>query len=80
MLAVGLHWAGILTGWLALMPIGMMGMAFFLEFPVLLVLSALLLLASFGTVGVKLLRAPTGMLPEPRPILMGSCRRTSEMA
>jgi hypothetical protein len=58
-LAVGLHRAGVLRGWLAwLMPVGMPGMASFLEFPVPLVISALALLASFGVVGVKLLRAP----------------------
>jgi hypothetical protein len=39
-----------------------------LEYPVPLVLSALALLASFGLVGVRLLRAPIGTLAEPRPV------------
>jgi hypothetical protein len=46
-------------------------MAFFLEFPVLLVLSALLLLASFGTVGVKLLRASASMPSAARGHVLG---------
>ncbi|MFG2991216.1 hypothetical protein ACGFZK_18355 [Streptomyces sp. NPDC048257] len=60
-LAVGLHRAGVAPGWLAaLMPLGMVGVAGSLQYPVLLVISALALLVSFGTVGVKLLRAPSG--------------------
>jgi hypothetical protein len=68
-LAVGLHRAGILPLWLGvLMPIGMVGVAASLEYPVLLVLSALFLLASFGTVGVRQLRAPNGTLSEAAPV------------
>jgi hypothetical protein len=68
-LAVGLHRAGILTGWLAaLMPIGMLGMAGFLDYRLLLVLSALFLLASFGLVGVRLLRSPNGTVSEAAPV------------
>jgi hypothetical protein len=53
-LAVGT--AGILPTWLAvLMPVGMFGIAAFLEYPIPLVLSGLALLASFGTVGAMLM-------------------------
>jgi hypothetical protein len=69
MLAVGTTRAGILPIWLSvLMPVGMVGMASFLQFPILLVLSALALLASFGTVGVKMLRAPNGTQSQAAPI------------
>ena len=58
-LAVGLTRAAVMPGWLAaLMPIGMVGLAASLQYPAALILSALALLASFGFVGVKLLRAP----------------------
>lgn len=70
MIAVGLSRAGVIPLPLALlMPIGMAGMASFLEFPVPLVLSALALLASFGVVGVKLLREPSQRaVSEPAPV------------
>jgi hypothetical protein len=59
-LAVGLGRAGVLPYWLALlMPIGMAGIAGTLQYPIALVLSGLALVASFGFVGVKLLRAPS---------------------
>jgi hypothetical protein len=68
-LAVGLHRAGILPLWLGvLMPVGMVGVAASLDYPVLLVLSALFLLASFGLVGVRLLRTPNGTLSEAAPV------------
>ena len=58
-LAVGLARAQVMPIWLAaLMPIGMVGIAASLQYPVALILSGLALLASFGFVGVKLLRAP----------------------
>ncbi|MFD9417236.1 DUF4386 family protein [Streptomyces goshikiensis] len=63
-LAVGVHRAGIAPEWLAaLMALGMVGVAATLQYPVLLVISALALLAGFGTVGVKLLRAPSASRP-----------------
>jgi hypothetical protein len=40
------------------MPIGIIGVISFLEYPPLLIGSALLLLVGFGTVGVRQLRAP----------------------
>jgi Domain of unknown function (DUF4386) len=56
---VGLHRAGILPFWLALlMPIGVLGVLSFLEYPPLLIASGLCLCASVGTVGVRQLRAP----------------------
>ncbi len=68
-LAVGLARAHILHPVLAaLMPLGMLGVAVGLAQPALLVISAAALLASFGTAGVKLLRTPAGMLPEPHPV------------
>ena len=68
-LAVGLHRAGVLPTWLAvLMPVGMAGVAGALDYRPLLVLSALFLLASFGTVGVRLLRAPNGSRSEAAPV------------
>jgi hypothetical protein len=67
-IAVGLHRAAIIPLWLGLlMPIGVLGVISFLEYPPLLIGSALLLLASFGTVGVRQLRAPTTTL-EARPV------------
>jgi hypothetical protein len=68
-LAVGLARAHVLHPVLAaLMPLGMLGVAVGLAQPALLVISATALLASFGTAGVKLLRTPAGMLPEPHPV------------
>jgi hypothetical protein len=68
-LAVGTVRAGILPIWLSvLMPIGMAGAAASLQSPILLILSALALLASFGTVGVRLLRAPNGTQSTAAPI------------
>jgi hypothetical protein len=68
-LAVGTTRAGILPGWLAaLMPIGMAGIAGSLAYPVLLGLSAAALLASFGYVGIKLLRTPNYALAQPGPV------------
>jgi hypothetical protein len=56
---VGLHRAGIIPFWLAmLMPLGVLGVISFLEYPPLLIASGLLLCASIGTVGVRQLRAP----------------------
>jgi hypothetical protein len=68
-LAVGTARAGVLPTWLAvLMPVGMMGVAGALAYPVLLVISSLALLTSFGTVGVKLLKAPTGSPSRAAPV------------
>jgi hypothetical protein len=68
-LAVGVARAGVLPGWLAaLMPLGMVGVAGSLQYPPLLVISALALLASFGFVGLRLLRAPSAALAEERPV------------
>jgi hypothetical protein len=68
-LAVGFHRAGILPGWLAaLMPIGMVGVAATLDYPVPLVISGLLLLVSYGIVGLRLLRAPDATISQPAPI------------
>ena len=58
-IGVGLHRAAILPLWLGLlMPIGVLGALSFLEYPPLLIASALLLLVSIGTVGVRQLLAP----------------------
>ena len=58
-LAVGLMRAHVVPAWTAwLMPIGIIGIAGSLQYTVLLVLSALALLASFGYVGLRLLRTP----------------------
>lgn len=68
-LAVGIARAGILAGWLAaLMPLGIIGIAGSLQYPVPLVLSGLFLVASFGVVGFKLLRSPSGALAEAGPV------------
>lgn len=68
-LAVGLTRAGILPGWIAaLMPLGMVGVAAFLEFPIPLVISGVLLLISFGLVGMRLLRTPRVGLASPCPV------------
>ena len=58
-LAVGLVRARVVPSWVAwLMPIGIVGIAGSLQYPVLLVASGLALVASFGYVGVKLVRTP----------------------
>ena len=49
-------------------PLGMVGVAGSLQYPVLLVISALALLASFGFVGLRRLRAPSAALAEERPV------------
>jgi Domain of unknown function (DUF4386) len=68
-LGVGLHRAGIIPFWLALlMPIGVLGVISFLEYPPLLIGSALLLVASIGTVGLRQLRAPDDAVAETRPV------------
>ena len=68
-IAVGLHRAAILPLWLAvLMPIGVLGVISFLEYPPLLIGSALLLLVSFGTVGVRQLRAPDATASQAAPV------------
>jgi hypothetical protein len=68
-IAVGLHRAAILPLWLALlMPIGILGVISFLEYPPLLIGSALLLLVSIGTVGVRQLRAPDATAAQAAPI------------
>jgi hypothetical protein len=68
-LAVGVARAGVLPHWLAwLMPLGMIGIAGSLQYPILLVLSGLALLTSFGTVGVKLLRTPNMALAAAAPV------------
>ena len=68
-IAVGLHRAAIIPFWLGLlMPLGVLGVISFLEYPPLLIGSGLLLLASFGTVGVRQLRAPDATAPQAAPI------------
>jgi hypothetical protein len=46
----------------------MVGVAGSLQYPPLLVISALALLASFGFVGLRLLRAPSAALAQERPV------------
>jgi hypothetical protein len=59
MLAYGLIEASVVPSWVAIfMPLGIIGIAGTLQYTVLLVISALALIASFGYVGVKLLRTP----------------------
>jgi hypothetical protein len=68
-LCVGLHRAAIIPFWLALlMPLGVLGVISFLEYPPLLIGSALLLVASIGTVGLRQLRAPDDAEAEARPV------------
>jgi|SRR5215218_1757789 hypothetical protein len=68
-IAVGLHRAAIIPLWLGLlMPLGIFGVISTLEYPPLLIGSGLLLLASFGTVGVRQMRAPNGTLSEAEPV------------
>jgi hypothetical protein len=50
------------------MPLGLVGIAGSLQYPILLVLSALALCASFGVIGVKLLRAPSAALSTAGPV------------
>jgi hypothetical protein len=65
---VGLHRAGILHFGLALLlPIGVVGIMSFLEYPPLLIASGLCVCASVGTVGVRQLRAPDAPVVQPAP-------------
>ena len=65
---VGLHRAGILNFFLALLlPIGVVGILSFLEYPPLLIASGLCLCASLGTVGVRQLRASDAPVPQGAP-------------
>jgi hypothetical protein len=65
---VGLHRAGILHFGLALLlPIGIVGILSFLEYPPLLIASGLCVCASVGTVGVRQLRAPDAPASQPAP-------------
>jgi hypothetical protein len=58
-LAVGLHRAGLMPLWRGLLfPIGVVGLLSFLEYPPLLIGSALLIVASVGLFGLQQLRAP----------------------
>jgi hypothetical protein len=58
-LCAGLHRAGIAPFWLSLLiPLGVVGVIGTLEYPPLLIGSALLLVASMGTIGLRQLRAP----------------------
>ena len=67
-LGVGLHCAAIIPFWLALfMPLGVLGVISFLEYPPLLIGSALLLVASIGTVGLRQLRAPDEVVSQTNP-------------
>jgi hypothetical protein len=64
---IGEHRAGILNLGLALLlPIGIVGVLSFLEYPPLLIASGLCVCASVGTVGVRQLRAPDETAPEQR--------------
>jgi hypothetical protein len=66
---VGLHRAGILNFFLALLlPIGVVGILSFLEYPPLLIASGLCLCASLGTVGVRQLRAQDAPVPHAAPV------------
>jgi hypothetical protein len=65
---VGLHRAGILHFGLALLlPIGVVGILSFLEYPPLLIASGLCVCASVGTVGVRQLRTPDAPVVQPAP-------------
>jgi hypothetical protein len=58
-LAYGLIEAKVVPAWVAvLVPLGVIGIAGTLQYTVLLILSALALIAGFGCVGVKLLKPP----------------------
>jgi hypothetical protein len=67
---VGLHRAGILPFWLGLLlPIGIVGIMSFLEYPPLLIIAGLCVCASVGTVGVRQLRTPDATVPQqPAPV------------
>jgi hypothetical protein len=65
--SIGEHRAGILhLGLALLLPIGVVGVLSFLNYPPLLIASGLFVCASVGTVGVRQLRAPNTP-PEARP-------------
>jgi hypothetical protein len=68
--AVGLHRVGILPLWLGLLlPIGVVGVLSFLEYPpLLIVLGGLFVCASVGTVGVRQLRTPDATVPRAAPV------------
>jgi hypothetical protein len=68
-LCTGLHRAGIVPFWLGLLiPLGVVGVIGTLEYPPLLIASALLLVASMGTIGLWQLRAPDdAMASQPAP-------------
>jgi uncharacterized protein DUF4386 len=67
-IGVGLHRAGILNLWLAmLLPIGVVGVLSFLEYPPLLIASGLCLCASVGIVGLRQLRAPDEAVSQASP-------------
>ena len=66
---VGLHRAGILHYGLALLlPIGVVGIMSFLEYPPLLIAAGLCVCASIGTVGVRQLRAQDVTASQAAPI------------
>jgi hypothetical protein len=66
---VGLHRAGILHYGLALLlPIGVVGIMSFLEYPPLLIAAGLCVCASIGTVGVRQLRAQDVTASQPAPV------------
>jgi hypothetical protein len=66
---IGLHRAGILNFWLALLlPIGIVGVLSFLETPPLEIASGLCVCASVGTVGVRQLRTPDATAAQATPI------------
>jgi hypothetical protein len=68
-LVAGLARAGIMRFWQGLlMPLGVIGVLSFLEYPPLLIGSGLLLCASVGIVGVRQLRAPDDAAAEARPV------------
>jgi hypothetical protein len=67
---VGEHRAGIQTFVLALLlPIGVVGVLSFLEYPPLEIASGLCVCASVGTVGVRQLRAPDVTVPAQRALV-----------
>ena len=66
---VGLHRAGILHFGLALLlPIGIVGIMSFLEYPPLLIAAGLCVCASIGTVGVRQLRAQDVTASQAAPV------------
>jgi hypothetical protein len=67
--AVGVHRVGILPIWLGLLlPIGVIGVLSFLDYPPLEIASGLCVCASVGTVGVRQLRAPNEVRATPRSV------------